>query len=68
MTGDLAVVLRMEKQNSITEIIKSPSPLIFSCLNQERQEELALNKQSFISDGCGTALSSKIADLLIVKK
>lgn len=66
MTGVLAVVFRMGKQNSISEIIKSPSPLIFSCLNQERQKELALNKQSFMGDGCGTALSSKIADLLIV--
>lgn len=44
------------------------SPLIFDSLNQERQKELALNKQSFIGDGCGTALSSKIADLLIGKK
>lgn len=38
------------------------SPLIFGSLNQERQKVLALNKQSFIGDGCGSSLSSKIAD------
>lgn len=62
-----AVVLRMERAKLTYrdhKIILSPD----LWLPKPEEAEQAGSEQSFIGDGCGAALSSKAADLLIGKK
>lgn len=61
------MVLRMERRELTYrdhKIILSPDLWLF----KPEEAEQAGSEQSFIGDECGTALSSKVADLLIGKK
>lgn len=61
------MVLRMERAKLTYrdhKIILSPD----LWLPKPEEAEQASSEQSFIGDGCGAALSSKAADLLIGKK